>query len=42
MAKKGKLDLNNTAAVAEVFNMIDNAIESINVSLIFHDSTRAL
>lgn len=42
MAKKGKLDLNNTAAVAEVFDMIDNAIESINVSLIFHDSTRAL
>jgi hypothetical protein len=41
-AKKGTLDLNDAAAVAEVYNLINDAIQSINVSLIFHDSTRAL
>lgn len=41
-AKKGTLDLNDAAAVAEVYNLINDAIQSINVSIIFHDSTRSL
>jgi hypothetical protein len=42
MAKKGKLDLNDAAAVAEVFTMIENAIDSINISIIFKTATRSL
>ena len=42
MAKKGNLDLNDSAAVAAVYDKIHNAIESINVSFIFRAATRAL
>ena len=42
MAKEGKLDLNDASAVKTVFDNIENAIESINVSFIFKDPTRAL
>ena len=42
MAKEGKLDLNDASAVKAVFDNIENAIESINVSFIFKDPTRAL
>ena len=42
MAKKGKLDLNDAEAVAGVFTMIEEAIESINVSLVMKAATRAL
>ena len=41
MAKKGNLDLNDSAAVAAVYDKIHNAIESINVSFIFRAATRA-
>ena len=42
MAKKGNLDLNDSAAIAAVYDKIHNAIESINVSFIFRAATRAL
>lgn len=42
MAKEGKLDLTDANAVTQIYANIEAAIESINVSLIFHDSTRAL
>ena len=42
LAKEGKLDLNDASAVKTVFDNIENAIESINVSFIFKDPTRAL
>lgn len=35
MAKNGELDVNDANAVAELYNKIDNAVESINVSFIF-------
>ena len=35
MAKKGQLDLNDKNAVTEIYNKVDNAIETINVSFIF-------
>ena len=33
--KNGELDLNDTDAVADLYQKIDNAIESINVSIVF-------
>ena len=42
-AKNGEMDLNDAAAVADLYNKIENAIESINVSFIFKSIvTRAL
>jgi hypothetical protein len=35
MAQNGGLDLNDTNAVAAIFNGVENAIETINVSFIF-------
>ena len=35
MAKEGKLDLNNTEKVAEIYAAVADAIETINVSFIF-------
>ena len=35
LAENGQLDLNNASAVAELYAKIDNAIQSINVSIIF-------
>ena len=42
MARKGKLDLADADAVAQVFNLIDNAIESINVSIVMANNTKSL
>ena len=35
MAQNGELDLNDANAVAAIFNGVENAIETINVSFIF-------
>ena len=42
LAKEGKLDLSDAEAVAQIYASIEEAIETINVSFIFKDSTRAL
>ena len=42
MAKSGELNLNDAQAVSTIFNGVDDAIETINVSFIFKDPTRAL
>ena len=42
MAQEGKLDLSDTEAVAQIYASIEAAIETINVSFIFKDATRAL
>ncbi len=42
LADRGELDLNDKEAVKAVFAGVENAIESINVSLIFKANTRAL
>ena len=42
LADRGELDLNDKEAVKAVFAGVENAIESINVSLIFKSNTRAL
>lgn len=41
-AKNGELDLDDAAAVAQLYSNVENAIESINVSFIFKSSTRSL
>ena len=38
LAENGQLDLNNASAVAELYAKIDDAIQSINVSLIFKET----
>ena len=42
LADRGELDLNDKEAVKAVFAGVENAIESINVSLIFKSKSRAL
>ena len=42
LAKEGKLDLSDAEAVAQIYASIEEAIETINLSFIFKDSTRAL
>ena len=42
MANDGKLDLNDAEAVAAIYDAVAEAIETINVSFIFKDATRAL
>ena len=42
LADRGELDLNDKEAVKAVFAGVENAIESINVSMIFKSNTRAL
>ena len=42
LADRGELDLNDKEAVKAVFAGVENAIESINVSLIFKAKSRAL
>ena len=42
LADRGELDLNDKEAVKAVFAGVENAIESINVSLIFKSNTIAL
>lgn len=42
LAKEGKLDLSDAEAVAQIYASIEAAIETINLSFIFKDSTRAL
>ena len=42
LAKEGKLDLSDAEAVAQIYASIEEAIETINVSFIFKDATRAL
>ncbi len=42
LAKEGKLDVNDADAVAQIYASIEAAIETINISFIFKDSTRAL
>ena len=42
MAQEGKLDLSDAEAVAAIYDAVAEAIETINVSFIFKDATRAL
>ena len=42
MAQEGKLDLSDAEAVAQIYASIEEAIETVNVSFIFKDATRAL
>ena len=42
LAKEGKLDLSDAEAVAQIYASIEGAIETINLSFIFKDATRAL
>ena len=42
MEQMGQLDLNDAAAVKAVFDSIDNAVETINVSFVMTKATKAL